>query len=204
MLLPAAAAPKTAQAAALATRALHDETTDPFGLATFGDRDRRWGAVGRAGQRLLALAAPGAFGGLGRGAYRGPQNVDEDSTGFAGSAVLLLALLTAAAVLRRRWAAGGGQSPAVPAAMAHEGLFLALAGLCLLVVAWPMGMAELLDRLPLLGPSPAYHRRLTLVLDLALAYLAAAALTRLERPPAVRAAGAPRSSPWRLARRALA
>lgn len=181
VLLPAADwAPNTAQAEALATRSRNELQFDVLGLRSFGDPAGRRSVLAAAGNRVLALIAPGAFGNDRFGAYWGPGNVVEDAAGFAGTSVVVLALLGAAAALRRRPARGPALAAAAGGGLASERLFVALAAVCLAVAAWPAGLAPLLDRLPLLGPAADHHRRMTLVLNLALAYLAAAALTRLE------------------------
>ena len=90
----------------------------------------------------------------------------------------------AAAPAAPRWPGSGAVHPPATAraragAIEHEGLWLGLAAVVLLVVARPPGVAQLLDHLPYLGPSPLYHQRAGVLFVLAAAALAASGLGRL-------------------------
>ena len=159
LLLPAAAyAPSTA--ASEAARKGSRLIDDPFGLAGLADPGQSGAALAAARDRLVAAVAPGAPGIDRRGA---------DAAAFTGTAVLLLALLTLLPAVARSSPRLGG-----------ERLCVVLAGLGLAAVAWPPAVAPLVDHLPLLHLRPPGVHRLALPLAFALAYLATAALTRLE------------------------
>lgn len=115
------------------------------------------------GQRLLPIAAPNAFGNQRFGPYWGYSIVNEDATAFAGCAALLAALLAA---LPTPWR------------FRQERFFLGVAGLCLVVLARPPGLAQLLAMTPLLGKSATYQHRVVLPLVFAVAVLAACTLER--------------------------
>jgi hypothetical protein len=191
-LLPAAGfLPRTPEAFALDGRAEVELRGDPFGLVTLADPARRSAALGAALHRTLPALAPNAQGNSRYSRYWGPVNSNEDAAVFAGTAALLLALFAAGARLREAWRSRrparlaeppGGARAAVPAGggpLDHEGLFLALAGIALLIVARPPVLAQLLDHVPYLGPSPVFHQRVALLFVLAVAALAASGLGRL-------------------------
>jgi hypothetical protein len=119
-----------------------------------------------AGERLLAIPAPFAFGASRLGHYWGDVNSNENSTGFAGTATLLLALLGLAAPRR------------LPQERLVWGVLLA----ALLLLAQPPGLAALVFELPLVGATAAHHnRRVLLLVAFALPYLAACTVERLRR-----------------------
>ena len=81
-----------------------------------------------------------------------------------------------------RLGSGGDRPPPTPGdagPLEHEGLWLGLAAVVLLVVARPPGLAQLLDHLPYLDPSPLFHQRAGVLFVLAAAALAASGLGRL-------------------------
>jgi hypothetical protein len=117
-------------------------------------------------ERLLPIAAPNAYGNNRFGPYWGDDNINEDAAAFAGGAALLCALLACAPLT------GLGKR------QRQERLFLGVAAVCLVVIARPPGMLQLVASLPLLGKSATYQHRLVLLLLLALAYLAACTLER--------------------------
>lgn len=117
-----------------------------------------WGA--RAEGKLLPLFAPNAFGNSRYVHYWGPQNTNEDASGFVGTVGLLAALLAVAAPKKTR----------------HEILALAIAGLCVAVLAAPPSLLSLLAW----GASLA-RGRVLFPLALCLAYLAAATVERYRR-----------------------
>ncbi|HEV7517649.1 MAG TPA: hypothetical protein VGR07_15220, partial [Thermoanaerobaculia bacterium] len=119
----------------------------------------------RTAARLLPIAAPNAYGNNRFGPYWGSENINEDAAGFAGGVALLAALLAVGS--RRR--------------LRQERFFLGVAAVCLLVVARPPGMLQLVAALPLLGKSATYQHRVVLPLLLAIAYLAACTLERWRR-----------------------
>ena len=119
-----------------------------------------WESAG-AGKRLTAVIAPAAFGD--HRVYWGEMNVNEDASGFVGTAALLAALVAFVPGARR---------------FPQERLFLALAAVSLLVIARPPGLPRLLTMLPLLDRSPTFHHRTTLILAFSLAYLAACTVGR--------------------------
>ena len=118
--------------------------------------------------RLLPTFAPNVFGNNRFGSYWGDRNVIEDAAGFAGTAALLAAL---AAV----W-------PLVPGRrFPQERLMLATALVSLVVVTRPPGLVPILDALPVLRHSVTFHSRVALLLDLAVAWLAACTWERWRR-----------------------
>jgi hypothetical protein len=123
----------------------------------------------RIAQRLLPIAAPNAYGNNRFGPYWGDDNINEDAAAFAGGAALLAALLTLGPLFgwNRR--------------QRQERLFLGIAAVCLVVIARPPGMIQLVAALPLLGKSATFQHRLVLPLLLATAYLAACTLERWRR-----------------------
>jgi hypothetical protein len=118
--------------------------------------------------RLLPNAAPNAFGNDRFGDYWGDRNIVEDAAGFAGTAALLAAL---AAVWPLRAARRFPQ----------ERLMLAVALVCLVIAARPPGLVRVFELLPVLRHSMNFHSRVTLLLDLALTWLAAATWERWRR-----------------------
>ncbi len=143
-------------------RELRAELADPAARAA-------WAEV--AGERLVPIAAPNAFGNSRLGAYWGEINSNDNSTGFAGSATLLLALLAVTAGAGR----GGRRFP-------QERLVLGAVGLSLLLLCQPQGLAGVLHELPLLGATAAHrNRRLLVLVAFGLAYLAACTAERLRR-----------------------
>lgn len=124
-----------------------------------------WGRLLRG--RWVPLVAPFAFGNDRFLAYWGPENVNEDASGWVGSATLLLALLGGFAARSR--------TPR------EERLLQGAALAALLLLALPPALRPWLDRLPLALQSPSYHHRLLLVVGFSIACLAALAIARLER-----------------------
>jgi hypothetical protein len=118
--------------------------------------------------RLIPNAAPNAFGNNRFGGYWGDRNIVEDAAGFAGTATLLAAL---AAV----W------PPAAGRRFPQERLMLGVALVCLLIAVRPPGTVRVLEALPVLRHSLNFHSRVTLLLDLAVAYLAACTWERWRR-----------------------
>lgn len=117
--------------------------------------------------RLLPVAAPNAFGNNRFGAYWGERNVNEDAAGFTGTAALLAFLL---ALLP----AGGRRFP-------QERLALGTALVCLVVLARPPGLPELLDALPVLRQSLSFHSRIALLFNFCVAYAAGCTWERWRR-----------------------
>jgi hypothetical protein len=118
--------------------------------------------------RLLPSAAPNAFGNNRFGGYWGDRNVIEDAAGFAGTAALLAAL---AAV----WPLAAGRR------FPQERLMLGTALVCLLVMARPSWLEGLFEAVPVLRDSQSFHSRVALLLDLAVAWLAACTWERWSR-----------------------
>ena len=112
--------------------------------------------------RLIPLFAPNALGNDRFGKYWGDRNVIEDAAGFAGTVALLAVL--ASLIARRRFP--------------QERLMLGTALIALLVVARPPGVVQVLEILPVLRHSVTFHSRVALLLDFAVAYVAACALER--------------------------
>ncbi len=134
--------------------------------------------------RLIPNAAPNAFGNNRYGGYWGDRNIVEDAAGFAGTAALLAAL---AAV----WPLGAGRR------FPQERLMLGVALVCLLVAVRPPGTVRVLEALPVLRHSLNFHSRVTLLLDLAVAYLAACTWERWRRGSSPSAASWPPRRRWR-------
>jgi hypothetical protein len=111
-------------------------------------------------ERLVPVFAPRAFGDS--RSYRGAGNVNEDASGFVGSAALLAAL-TAFLPGRR---------------FPQERLFLGLAVVSLIVALRPPGLARAFAAIPGLDRSPTSHHRVLLILAFSLAYLAACSVER--------------------------
>lgn len=118
--------------------------------------------------RLLPVAAPNAFGNNRFGAYWGERNINEDAAGFTGTAALLAFLL---ALLP----AGGGRR------FPQERLALVTALVCLVVIARPPGLPELLDALPVLRQSLSFHSRIALLFNFCVAFAAGCAWERWRR-----------------------
>jgi hypothetical protein len=112
--------------------------------------------------RLIPTFAPNAFGNNRFGEYRGDRNIIEDAAGFAGT-VALLAFLSSWFIRRR---------------FPQERLMLGVALAALLVVTRPPGFATVLEALPVLRQSMTYHSRVALLLNFAVAYVAACAWER--------------------------
>lgn len=121
-------------------------------------------ALGRMARRVTPVFAPHAFGD--RRAYWGGRNLNEDTSGFAGTAALLAALAAFVPGARR---------------LRQERLFLGLAAVSLGVLALPPGLPRLLMALPPFDRSPTFHQRIALVLAFAIAFLAAATAERWRR-----------------------
>lgn len=111
--------------------------------------------------RWVPLVAPNAFGNSRYAHYWGLSNTNEDASGFAGTAALLAALLALAG------------RPRFP----QERAVLGVGALALLWVVRPPGLAAVLSALP-------ETRRPLLLVNFALAYLAACALARWSAAPA--------------------
>jgi hypothetical protein len=121
-----------------------------------------WG--GALARRWLPILAPNAYGNSRFAAYWGSANTNEDAAGFAGTAAALAAVLAAAAPRRRR--------------LPHEGLILAVLGVCLLQLADPAWLHALLAAC---APGFAGSRRCLLLVAFCLAYLAACTWERSRR-----------------------
>ncbi|HYG65227.1 MAG TPA: hypothetical protein VEL74_21785 [Thermoanaerobaculia bacterium] len=118
--------------------------------------------------RLLPVAAPNAYGNNRFGHYWGNSNMNEDAAGFTGTAALLAFLL---AFLPYR------KEERLP----QERVLLGAALVCLVVLARPPGLVQLLEALPVLRESYSYHSRLTMLLNFVVAYLAACTWERWRR-----------------------
>ena len=119
---------------------------------------------------LVPIAAPNAYGNNRFGAYWGQQNVNEDATGFAGTAALLAALL--ALIPRRR-----GSVHRLP----RERLMMAAGAVALVMVARVPGVFEAVMRSPLGIWSSAWHHRILMLVAFVTVYLAAASWERWRR-----------------------
>lgn len=119
-------------------------------------------------RRALPLVAPVAFGSQRYGAYWGETTIFQDASGFVGSAAILAALLACLPV---------GAARRFPA----ERLMLWVGLGCSVIFIQPPGMKSLLAVVPVVGHSASYHRRLTMILCLCLAYLAACTWERWQR-----------------------
>lgn len=163
-LLPSALyLPQSQRAAALAERHEALRKVGPFfELDTAEARERT--AQGLV-QRLVPIGSPNAFGNNRFRRYWGEQNVLNDAAVFSGSAALLAALLTL----------GGGTR------LREERLVQGTALVCLFVVLRPPGLIHLFEAIPVLRDSASFHSRLSLGLNLCLAYLAACAGERWRR-----------------------
>jgi hypothetical protein len=120
-------------------------------------------------RRLLPMAAPRAFGDLASG-YWGSANIVEDTGGFAGAAALLAALL---ALIPLR----GGEKR-----FPQERFAVVLLLACLALIAQPPGFDNLFFRLPVIGATAVHrHHRTLLLVNLAVAWLAACGIERWQR-----------------------
>ncbi len=159
-----------ARAAARSERAaeLLARRTAPAGsvhvAAPAWERDWSTFAIGR----LAPLIAPNAFGNNRFADYWGPENSNEDGSGFVGSATTLLALLGLGTALGRR------RSVRYP----QERLLQLVAALSLGLLVLPSALRPWLDRLPLALQSTTYYHRLLLPWSFALVCLAAYQLDR--------------------------
>jgi hypothetical protein len=131
-------------------------------LAPFGADVR---TTGYSAQRARAAVqvAPNSFGNHRFRHYWGPDNVNADAAGFAGTLAMAGALAALGWGVRRR---------------PGEGVMLALAAVSLAVALRLPGVARLLFSMPLLDRSISLHGRVRLLVSFALAFLAAAALDR--------------------------
>jgi hypothetical protein len=135
----------------------------------------------RAVPRLLAIAAPRAFGDL--NLYWGPANAIEDGSGFAGGAASLLALL---ALWPARRTFRAPQETVVKGALLGS----------LLLIAQPEGLDRILGRLPLIGATVSHqNHRILILVSFCLAFLAACEVERFRRGQGAKA--------WRVAATAL-
>jgi hypothetical protein len=156
-LLPALhAARQSERAAMLAMRAAGG------GTAAADGETGSWPGSLRA--RWLPLVAPNAFGNDRFLHYWGAENVNEDASGFVGTAAVLLALL---GLLAPRAARLPGER------LLQGAMVVALA-----VMVVPPGARPWLDALPPPLQSASYHHRLLLVVGFCLACLAACELER--------------------------
>ena len=122
-------------------------------------------------QRLLPVAAPRAFGDLEE--YWGSENFIEDTSGCAGAAACFAALL---ALLPLRLSSPGGTR------FPQERLAIGLLLVSLALIAQPPGFSRLFFRLPLVGATAIHrHHRLLLLVNLAVAWLAACQVERWAR-----------------------
>ncbi|HYO15381.1 MAG TPA: hypothetical protein VE685_19470 [Thermoanaerobaculia bacterium] len=121
-------------------------------------------ALERVARRVTPVFAPHAFGD--RRAYWGSRNLNEDASGFAGTAALLAALAAFVPGARR---------------LRQERLFLGLAAVSLAVLALPPGLPRLLMALPPFDRSPTFHQRIALILAFSVAFLAACTAERWRR-----------------------
>ena len=131
---------------------------------------------GGLARRWLPIVAPNAYGNSRFAAYWGLVNTNEDAAGFAGTAAVLAAILAIAVPRRRR--------------LPHEGLMLAVLGICLLQLADPAWLHALLAAA---APALAGSRRCLLLVAFCVAYLAACTCERrrrgeLDRAPLLAAA----------------
>jgi hypothetical protein len=139
--------------------------------AASGERPATSEASADAGQapllRWLPVVAPNALGNSRFLHYWGPDNTNEDASGFVGTATLLLALVGLGAPR-------GGRFP-------QERLLQVAVVVAMLLLVLPAPLRGLADRLPLALQSTTYYHRLLLVVGFGLACLAAFALERVAR-----------------------
>jgi len=127
-------------------------------------------------RRVLPVAAPRAFGDMENG-YWGSANFVEDTGGCAGAAALLAALLVLVPLRR-----GEARFP-------QERLAVALLLVCLALIAQPPGFDSLFFRLPVIGATAIHrHHRTLMLVNLAVAWLAACGIERRQRGAVRRAA----------------
>jgi hypothetical protein len=150
LILPAAETlPRSQRAALLADR---HERLSAEGATSSGDHDPRL--------TLIPVIAPNALGNDRYGDYWGERNTTEDASGFAGTVALLAALAAA-------WPLASGRR------FPQERLMLGTALICLVIVARPRWLVALFEAMPILRHSQTFHSRVTLLLGLAVVYLAA-------------------------------
>ena len=125
-------------------------------------------AVEDVKKRAVPVFAPVAFGSHRYGPYWGSTTIFQDASAFVGTAVLLCALLGL-------WPVGAGRR------FAGERLMMGVGAVCMIIFVQPPGTRTLLAAVPIIGHSASYHRRLSLLLCLCLAYLAACAFERWAR-----------------------
>jgi hypothetical protein len=135
-----------------------------------------------AAQRVLPVFAPRAFGDLG-GDYWGGENFIEDTSGCVGAAALFAALL-ALVPLRLQRTSGGSRFP-------QERLAIGILLVSLALLAQPPGFEILFGRLPVIGATAIHHHhRMLLLVNLAVAWLAACTVERWVRGEVRRLAAA--------------
>lgn len=117
-------------------------------------------------RRLLPVAVPNAYGNDRFAGYWGLSNINEDAGGFAGTTMLFACLAGIA---------GWGARSRRP----QERAALALLAVCLVFLAQPPGLAQLLQALPFAGGLGG--RRLLLPLLASVAFLGAISLDRFRR-----------------------
>jgi hypothetical protein len=119
------------------------------------------------------VAAPRAFGDLG-GDYWGGENFIEDTSGCVGAAAFFAALL-ALVPLRLQRIPGGSRFP-------QERLAIGILLVSLALLAQPPGFEILFGRLPVIGATAIHHHhRMLLLVNLAVAWLAACTVERWVR-----------------------
>ena len=139
-----------------------------------------WGRFARG--RLLPIFAPNAFGNSRYLHYWGPENTNEDASGFVGTATVALALLGVPAGLRRRRVGAATiRSPSNPGTTLRpqERLLQATVALSSFLLCLPASLRPWADRLPLALQSTSYYHRLLLLVAFGLACLAAYQLDRV-------------------------
>ncbi len=126
--------------------------------------ERSWGrfALGR----WLPILAPNAFGNSRFLHYWGPENSNEDASGFVGSATVMLALLGLF-----------GHRALYPQERLLQGALV----VSLLLLVLPPALRAWNDRLPLALQSTTYYHRLLLIVGFALVCLGAYELDRIAR-----------------------
>jgi len=164
-LLPAAhALPESLRAGLLAERReriLHEGPLD--GWRTPSEWSMR---LQQAGQRLLPIVAPRAFGDSRYGEWWGESNTNEDAAAFVGTAAVLGTLLSLVAGRRR---------------LPQERVMLGFTIVALIVLAQPPGVAQALSSIPVLRDSLTLHHRLVLTLGFCVAFLGACSWERWVR-----------------------
>jgi hypothetical protein len=133
-------------------------------LAEWRTPDARREVRDRMARRVTPVFAPRAFGQ--HRPYWGGRNLNEDASGFAGTAALLAALAAFVPGSRR---------------LRQERLFLGLAAGSLAVLALPPGLPRLLMALPVFDRSPTFHQRVALILAFSISYLAACTAERWQQ-----------------------